>query len=123
MNESMITHHKDAESQNLGHRFTLSNYIGEVAARLGKPPVTENKKQQGDGGKVSEAGPIRSKAFEEDAAIASYQGGEGIQVNKRTVALGHNRFRIDYRCQIHPGHQDKRDSLRDVAQKYAERSY
>src|SRR5262245_64125990 len=95
--------------------------VGKILSGPRKPPVTKNKQQNCNRTEVGKASPVRPGAFEKQSPIISDEGRKGIEVDKRTKALWHNRLRINNWSQIHPGHQKQTYPLRNVAKKNSQR--
>src|SRR6266568_3638641 len=91
--------------------------VRKVLSRPGKPPVTKNECCE-----VREASPVGREAVEQDASIVPDKRGEWIEVDDSTVTIRYQRFRINDRSEIHPGRQNERDTLGNVAHKHTQRS-
>src|SRR5215213_237585 len=94
--------------------------VSKAFSRSREPPVSEDEDHERDGSKVSETTPIGRAAVEKNAAVAADQRSEWIEIDERAKTFGHNRLWINYRCQVHPRHQQQHDALRDVAEKNSE---
>jgi O-Antigen ligase len=97
-------------------RDDVSDHVGKVLASASKPPVTKEKTDQRDGGKVGEAGPVGWLSLQQNQPVASNQRREGIDVDEEAITLRHDRLRIDNRGQKHPGRQNEGNPLGNVAQ-------
>ncbi len=80
------------------------NHVGEALAGAGEPPVAEDEDDCRDGCEIRQATPVRAEAVEEDLAIVADQVSEGVQVNEGAKMFGHDRFGVDDRREIKPGH-------------------
>src|SRR6266536_6476963 len=96
--------------------------VRKVLSRPGKPPVTKNEYRESECCEVREASPVGREAVEQDASIVPDKRGEWIEVDDSTVTIRYQRFRINDRSEIHPGRQNERDTLGNVAHKHTQRS-
>ena len=100
-----------------------SNDISKVLPGPCKPPISKQKAECGEDRKICEASPIRKVALQNDPPIVSNQWREGVEVHDAPIASRNQRFRINNRGQIHPGHQNQHNALYDVAHKNSEGRY
>ena len=81
--------------------------VGKVLSRPGKPPVTKNEYRERECCEVCEARPVGREAIKQDASIVPNKRSEWIEVDDSTVTIRYQRFRINDRSEIHPGHQNE----------------
>jgi len=96
------------------------NHVRKVLSGSCKPPVSKEKAGDREDREVPQTPPIGHISVEENPAIVANQRREGIHVDNWPITSGNNGFRIDYGGQVHPGQQQKRDSLHYVADKNAQ---
>src|ERR1041384_4823410 len=98
------------------------DHVGEVASRLGEPPIAEDEERERERSEVQKTTPVGRRAFEQDAAIVADERRERVQTNERLITRGHDRLWIDDRRQKHPRDEHEAKRLSRVAQEYAQRS-